>query len=186
MHVRHGHYIGVAPLPGGLANTCLVLPAGRPAPGWRDPASMIGARLAADPVLGPRYVQAEMVQAPTVLGPMAVDACGAGVDGLLLAGDAAGFIDPMTGDGLTFALRGAELAAETTLDVFAGAIAPQDAPRVLHERRERAFRWKWRFNRTLRTLVASPASINRAAMAARILPPVFETMIRYAGDVRRQ
>ena len=34
-----------------------------------------------------------------------------GAPGLLLAGDAAGFIDPMTGDGLRFAVRGGELAA---------------------------------------------------------------------------
>src|SRR4029450_12694412 len=26
MHVRHGHYIGVAPVPGGLTNACLVVP----------------------------------------------------------------------------------------------------------------------------------------------------------------
>ena len=28
MHIRAGHYIGVAPLPGGVANVCLVSPAG--------------------------------------------------------------------------------------------------------------------------------------------------------------
>ena len=33
------------------------------------------------------------------------------ISGLLLAGDAAGFIDPMTGDGLRFAVRGGVLAA---------------------------------------------------------------------------
>ena len=29
MHVRGGHYIGVAPVPGGLANACLVVPEAR-------------------------------------------------------------------------------------------------------------------------------------------------------------
>ena len=42
-----------------------------------------------------------------ILGPLAVDAVAAEMPGLLLAGDAAGFIDPMTGDGLRFAFRGA-------------------------------------------------------------------------------
>jgi len=37
------------------------------------------------------------------------------VPGLLLAGDAAGFIDPITGDGLRFAVCGAELAATVAL-----------------------------------------------------------------------
>ena len=47
-----------------------------------------------------------------MLGPLAVDVPVAGMGGLLLAGDAAGFVDPMTSDGLRFAIRGAELAAE--------------------------------------------------------------------------
>ena len=54
---------------------------------------------------------------------MAVDAQAAGEPGLLLAGDAAGFIDPMTGDGLRFALAGAELAAAVALEVLAGRVA---------------------------------------------------------------
>src|SRR5690606_23058166 len=37
MHVRRGHYIGVAPLPGDVTNACLVVPGPRPIPGWRDP-----------------------------------------------------------------------------------------------------------------------------------------------------
>ncbi len=60
---------------------------------------------------------------PHVLGPMAVDARAVGVPGLLLAGDAAGFIDPMTGDGLRFALAGAAIAARCRLDVLAGRLA---------------------------------------------------------------
>ena len=55
----------------------------------------------------------------TVLGPLAVNARAAGCPGLLLAGDAAGFVDPMTGDGLRFALRGGELAAQAALDELA-------------------------------------------------------------------
>ena len=39
------------------------------------------------------------------LGPLAVESSAAGVPGLLLAGDSAGFIDPMTGDGLRFLLE---------------------------------------------------------------------------------
>jgi hypothetical protein len=36
-------------------------------------------------------------------------------EGLLVAGDAAGFVDPMTGDGLRFAVRGGELVADAAL-----------------------------------------------------------------------
>jgi flavin-dependent dehydrogenase len=51
-------------------------------------------------------------------------------DGYLLVGDAAGFLDPFTGDGIYHALRGAQLAAPVASaalragDLTAGALAP--------------------------------------------------------------
>ena len=182
MHVRHGHYIGVAPLPGGLTNACLVVPhAGGDAP-ISDPARLLRTYLQNDPELSPRFALAKPAGAPTVLGPMAVDAHVAGEPGLLLAGDAAGFIDPMTGDGLRFALAGAELAASVALDVLSGRTPIDRAHVVLADRRHATFNAKWRFNRALRSLVASPRGVSAAAVAARVLPAMFESIIRYAGD----
>jgi flavin-dependent dehydrogenase len=117
-----------------------------------------------------------------MLGPMAVNATAAGEPGLLLAGDAAGFIDPMTGDGMRFAFRGAELVADVAADVFAGKLAIDHAHIDLAKRRHEAFSAKWRFNRTMRSLVASPMSVTAAAGAAKVMPSVFKSMIRYAGD----
>jgi flavin-dependent dehydrogenase len=182
MHVRRGHYIGVAPLAGGIANACLVVPHAT-GEAWRDARAKLLTALAADPELASRFARAQMIDAPTVLGPMAVDAGVPGAPGLLLAGDAAGFIDPMTGDGLTFALRGSVLAAHVALDALQGRVSLECAPERLREQRHRAFVTKWRFNRTLRRLVASPQSVSAAAAAARIFPRAFSTMIRYAGDV---
>jgi menaquinone-9 beta-reductase len=181
MHVRPAHYFGIAPMPGRIANACLVAPLQR-GQTWGDPARVLTCALAADPQLGPRFTRARLTAPPTVLGPMALDASGAGVPGLLLAGDAAGFIDPMTGDGLRLALEGAVLAAHVAADVLAGRVTPTDAPARLLRRRSAAFSSKWRFNRALRRLVASPGAVHGATIAARLLPRVFEAMIRYAGD----
>jgi menaquinone-9 beta-reductase len=117
-----------------------------------------------------------------MLGPMAVDTSAAGEPGLLLAGDAAGFIDPMTGDGLRFALLGAEMAAAIVKEVVAGSLPIDRAHIELADRRRRAFQAKWRFNRALRSLVSSPASVTAAAVTAKVLPSVFARMISYAGD----
>jgi flavin-dependent dehydrogenase len=184
MHIRRGHYVGVAPMPDGRANTCLVLPHARGDSGWRDATDLLTTTLAGDERLAPRFAHARLTQPPVVLGPMAVDVRDAGVPGLLLAGDAAGFIDPMTGDGLTLALRGGELAAETAIGLLSGRVNVDDAPRLLRRRRHDAFARKWRFNRALRQLVAVPATVAGASVAARAFPSVFESMIRYAGDVR--
>jgi flavin-dependent dehydrogenase len=184
MHVRHGHYIGVAPVPGGLANACLVFPHAAGDQPIGAPARVLHRYLHDDPQLAPRFAGAQAVTAPTTLGPMAVEARSAGEPGLLLAGDAAGFIDPMTGDGLHFALRGAELAAEVALDALAGQTPVDRAHLELARKRRAAFGGKWRFNRALRSLVSSPRGVGGAAVAAAIAPSLFESIIRFAGDCR--
>ena len=192
MHVRRGHYIGVAPVPGGLTNACLVV--SNPPPRGRfgetgsgelslaQPAQALHQVLHADPELSARFANARAVGVPVMLGPVAVDASAAGAPGLLLAGDAAGFIDPMTGDGLRFALMGAELAAAVVKEVFEGSLSIDRAHLVLADRRRRAFETKWRFNRALRWLVSSPSSVAAAAATAKVLPSLFSRIIRYAGD----
>jgi len=192
MHVRRGHYIGVAPTPGGLTNACLVVPhspsrgrSGQAGAGelpLAQPLEALNHALQADPELSSRFANATAVGPAVMLGPMAVDASAAGEPGLLLAGDAAGFIDPMTGDGLRFALLGAELAAAVVTEVFAGSLSIDRAHLALADRRQRAFQNKWRFNRTMRSLVASPLSVSAAAAGATVLPSIFSRMIRYAGD----
>ena len=179
MHVRGPHYIGIAPVGGdGCANVCLVTPAGG---GFDDPAALLEARLAADPVLGPRAAAARRIAPAITLGPLAVDCRAAGLPGLLLAGDAAGFVDPMTGDGLRFAMRGAELAADVALEALEHPGI--DAPARLAAARARAFGTKLGVNRVLRRLVASARCVNAMGAAARIAPGLLRGMIRYAGDV---
>jgi flavin-dependent dehydrogenase len=180
MHVRRGRYIGVAPLPGGLANVCLVRPSQPADAALRDPAALLRDELASDARLAERFASARPIAPPVVLGPLAVDPVNASIDGLLLAGDASGFVDPMTGDGLRFAIRGAELAAEAAL------AALEHGWSGVHGRlaaaRKKEFARKWRFNRALRALVASPRAIEAAAIGAWLAPAVVRAVIARAGD----
>ena len=114
MHVRPERYIGIAPLPRGMANVCVVLDRRRVLRMERPERVLIDA-VRRDALLADRFADARQVSDTSVLGPLAVDCDAAGCAGLLLAGDAAGFIDPMTGDGLRFAIRGGELAAHAAL-----------------------------------------------------------------------
>jgi flavin-dependent dehydrogenase len=180
MHVRRGRYIGVAPLPGGMTNVCLVRTI-YPKP---DPffATLLVDELARDPWLRDRFADARLARPPTVLGPLAVDVTSDTVAGLLLAGDAAGFIDPMTGDGLRFAIRGGVLAAAAALEALThGWNGVHDRLAVA---RRREFAAKWRFNRALRFVVARPSIVHGSALAARVLPGVLRRVISTAGDCR--
>jgi flavin-dependent dehydrogenase len=179
MHIRERSYLGVAPVPDGLANACLVLESPRD---LFDPADRLDTAVQTDPASADRFAAARRCGPVTVLGPLAVEARAAGAAGLLLAGDAAGFIDPMTGDGLRFALAGAELAARAAGDYFDGRV---ESPHLaLTAWRRDLFGVKWRFNRGLRALVAVPAAVRAAAVGARVLPSFVRMAIAYAGDVR--
>lgn len=178
MHVRRGCYIGVAPVPSGLANICYV---SENTSGFGDPAGALWAAIRGDRDLEARCAAARMVGPPTSMGPLAVEAAGCGVPGLLLAGDAAGFIDPMTGDGLRFAIEGGELAARAALAALADGHA---AHRRLAVMRRRAFARKHRFNRALRSLVAAPSAVVAASAAARVAPWAIRRVVDMAGDVQ--
>jgi flavin-dependent dehydrogenase len=179
MHVRRGCYIGGAPIPGGLTNACVVSANLR---ALARPEALLDDTLRTDPLLRDRFARAHRVSRPQCLGPLAVESAAPGLPGLLLAGDAAGFIDPMTGDGLRFALRGAELAAEEALRALEHGGA--DAHIRLAAARRRGFANKLRFNRALRVLVDSPVAVRAAAVSARLAPSWLLHAIRYAGDLR--
>jgi flavin-dependent dehydrogenase len=117
-----------------------------------------------------------------VLGPLAVETTGAGLPGLLLAGDAAGFIDPMTGDGLRIAMRGGELAAAAALEALSASERTFD-PWELAVRRSRELGAKLRVNRALRALVGVPAGVSAAALIGTAMPSLLQRLIGYAGDV---
>lgn len=196
MHVRQDGYVGVAPLPGGIANVCVVrqlkerrgasLAEAIGVDGTRSAPRLLQARvideaIGRDEQLRDRFSRATRISDVTVLGPLAVDAQGSGCPGLLLAGDAAGFVDPMTGDGLRFALRGGVLAAESALrELETGQVQHL----ALQAARQREFSRKWLVNRALRALVASPRGVALAARVSAHWPGPVRSLIAIAGDVR--
>ena len=99
---------------------------------------------------------------------------------MLFAGDAAGFIDPMTGDGLRFAVRGGDLAAHAALEALAEGWQGVHARLAGNRRRE--FSAKWRFNRALRATVASPVAVRAGALTASLWPSLLQRIIGAAGD----
>jgi geranylgeranyl reductase family protein len=180
MHLRPDGYIGVAPLPGAVTNVSVVRDAATLSVSQGDRQSFVREALAVDPELRERFAHATQVSRVSVLGPLAVDSRQSGCAGLLLAGDAAGFVDPMTGDGLRFALRGGELAAQAALEELDSG-APAFAK--LHASRAREFTSKWRINRALRSIVGSPRALDLAAMISRHWSKPVEYLIGVAGDV---
>ena len=111
MHTGAGLYCGLAPVGSGLVNVGLVgaiegKPTGEPAERYFE------RRLADLPGVARALGQAQRVTPVRGIGPLARRVRRVAGPGYLLVGDAAGFLDPFTGEGIYRALRGAELAAE--------------------------------------------------------------------------
>lgn len=178
MHVRRDAYVGIAPMDDAIANVCVVT---GPRPNGRGPVEIMTRAIDAAS-LSSRFHKARFLGAPKVLGPLAADVSSPGVEGLLVAGDAAGFVDPMTGDGLCLAMRGAVLAAEEALRSFETSDFA-GAPARLGEARRQALGSKLRFNRAVRRISSMPAAITAASCGALLMPAVLARAVRYAGDV---
>jgi flavin-dependent dehydrogenase len=178
MHVRAGHYVGLAPLGGGLTNICVVT-AQRSAGG--TPEEVIRRVLDGDSRLRERTAGLRLAGAPRVLGPLAVECKAPGVPGLLLAGDAAGFVDPMTGDGTHLAIRGGLLAAASALQALEDGDLNAAVGRLASSR-SAELGSKLRFNRWMRRLSSSAAALELATVGARLAPTAVRRIVAFAGD----
>ncbi|MGE3886168.1 MAG: NAD(P)/FAD-dependent oxidoreductase [Vicinamibacterales bacterium] len=182
MHVRQGHYLGVSHTLDGRTNACLVREFAPGRGSWPGPDHLLREAIDGDVVLGPRFRRARRVTRTQVLGPLAVEAARPACPGLWLVGDAAGFIDPMTGDGIHLALKGAEVAAAVAGALIEGGLDASEAHRHYARALGHKLDTKRRFNRVLRRLVASPRTVAAAARLASIAPAAFALAIRHAGD----
>ena len=119
-----------------LVNLSLVVPAAEAVRRKGDLAGYFDQTARAVPGLAERLSGARRVQPIRALGPLAYRVAPPRHDGVLLVGDAFGFLDPFTGEGVYAALRSAELAAAVAGaalradDVSARVLRPAHARRT--------------------------------------------------------
>jgi flavin-dependent dehydrogenase len=80
-------------------------------------------------------------------------------DGILMTGDAAGFVDPFAGDGVSLALRSGTLAAECLIPFFAGRISLPQAAHNYRSAYERRLTPVFRTASKIRRVLSLPQSL---------------------------
>ncbi len=178
-----GWYVGIAALDGAVVNVAMVVPLADGPAIARDRESYFLRRLASLPDLGRRIAGAEFVRPILVAGPFARSARDVVADGALLVGDAAGFFDPFTGEGVFAALRGGALAAEAVAEALAGGGAAARARLAPYARaRRRAFRDKWMLEHLVGLAATRPAVMRRFTHRLGARPGVADLWVGAAGD----
>ena len=152
MHVGRGTYCGLAPVGGGLVVAGLVVPMGAKPPG-ESAERHFERGLAGLPGVAALLEGALRVGPVRGIGPLARRVRRAAGPGCLLVGDAAGFVDPFTGEGVYRALRGAEIAAEA---VECALRRPDGVPVGYAQARRATFADKERLVKLIQLSIGSP------------------------------
>ncbi len=183
MHVGLAGYCGVAPLDRDTANVAMVIRpdhapaiAGRPDGYFREALSSFGD-------LGPRTARGRIVRRVLTIGPLSYQARAMAGDGVLLVGDAGGYYDPFTGQGVYKALRGAQLAAPVILDALASGdvsrarLAPYEHAHTREFRGGHAVEW------LIQRFLGRPALLERAVRLLGQRGGMADTLVGVTGDV---
>jgi flavin-dependent dehydrogenase len=173
MHVGRGWYVGLAPTGGGELNVGMALPldeAGRS----RD---RFAAAIAALPVVAERLRGTQRLSPIRGAAPIGHRVSRAAGPGWLLVGDAAGFVDPFTGEGIHRALRSARAAVDAIL-------AGGDVEAAYRAERRRAFAAKSALSWLVQGFLAVPWLIEHAVERLEDRPRAALRLGSALGDCR--
>jgi flavin-dependent dehydrogenase len=164
-----------------VANVAMVLDEAELAAARGDLGAFFTRALGRWPEIQERLSRARALGPPRATGPLAVAARRVSAPGVILVGDAAGFFDPFTGEGITLALRSAELMAPVAdLALTSGRL--DDLSRYDRER-DAATRDKFLVNRLIQRLLAWPALASQVARRLRRRPALADRLVGIAGDL---
>ena len=152
MHVGRGYYVGLAPTPGGELNVGMALAMADRGRGARQ---HFEAAIAGLPVVARHLSQSRRLTPIRGAAPIGHRVSAPAGPGWLLVGDAAGFLDPFTGEGIHRALRSARAAADAIL-------AGGDVAAAYRAERRRAFAAKVALSWLVQGFLAAPPLLEYA------------------------
>ena len=175
-------YAILNPLAPDRVNLSLVVPLAHAVP-WRSRLEdFFAARVKHLPHLARRLAGARRVAPLQSMGPLAYRVTPPREGGVLFVGDAAGFYDPFTGEGIFTALRSAELAADTLVAALRAGDVSAAALAAYGRARRAAFADKERVTRALQALIGRRRLANLAARCLAARPRVLDALLGVIGD----
>jgi 2-polyprenyl-6-methoxyphenol hydroxylase-like FAD-dependent oxidoreductase len=177
MYVGSGAYFAINPLDAGRANVMVVVPdhllaqwSGAVDDGVRGCAAELGRGIRS-------FEGTERIGPRASIGPLAFDVLSATSPGALLVGDASGFLNPFTGQGVFLALRTARAAAEALALAFADPERETSAFARFAAARAGDLRSRKRLSALTNVLIDVPLLARRAAGRLARFPEIGEALL---------
>jgi flavin-dependent dehydrogenase len=165
-----GGYCGVTPVDGNSVNACAMVRA--------DVARSLEEVFAQEPELRRRSQSWRALFPDVTTSPLYFREPETEANGMMLAGDAAGFIDPFAGDGISLALQSGVLAAKTILPFLAGKCSWEQTLDEYRTSYHRRFVPAFRNAARLRTAFAGPRWARTTAFALASMPGVGRMLMK--------
>ncbi|HEX3586661.1 MAG TPA: NAD(P)/FAD-dependent oxidoreductase [Candidatus Angelobacter sp.] len=165
-----GGYCGVTPVSTNAVNACAMVRS--------EVAHMLEEVFAKEPRLWQRSRAWQPLFPTVTTSPLYFRAPETECDGMLLAGDSAGFIDPFAGDGISLALQSGTLAAESIIPFLRGSCSLEQAHRQYHAAYRKRFTPAFRNAARLRAALAAPKWFRNTALAFAAIPGVGKMLVR--------
>ncbi len=188
LHIFPGGYCGMSEVEDGSANVCLLV------------RQEVFQRAAGDPPAIDRFIT-WMGQQNPVLGTWLKEAVpvedewlsvsqiplmnkGAVQDDILFAGDAAGMIAPLAGDGMAMALHGGKLAAESIARWLSNEMTAEQMLRDYDRTWQRTFAMRLRLGRALQAVMLRPSLLIPGLRLMNRLPMLGDFIVTQTRDLK--
>jgi len=166
-----GGYCGVQPVARGRVNACAMVRA--------DVASTLDEVFEQHGALRKRSRSWKLLIDPVSTSPLIFREPQPEREGILLAGDAAGFVDPFAGDGISLALRSGAMAAKCLTPFFAGETSLGQAIQQYRSAYQRSLLPVFRTSSQLRRLLTLPRPARRPLLLVlEKSPKIAEYLVR--------
>jgi flavin-dependent dehydrogenase len=165
-----GGYCGVTPVGPDSVNACAMVRA--------DAAHTLEDVFVKEPRLFQRSRAWQPLFPPVTTSPLYFREPETESDGVFLAGDAAGFIDPFAGDGISLALQSGTLAAQSIVPFLRGSCFLEQAHQQYQAAYRKRFAPAFRNAARLRGALAAPKWIRSAALTFAAMPGVGKMLVR--------
>ncbi len=184
MHVSRPGYTGISSVGNGRANVVLVVEGSAFSDGKTEKPETFYHR-----VLMQNRRRSKMLESGERVEPVrSVESLAFAVKpvpcgGLLLVGDATGFIDPFTGEGIYLSLRSSQLAGEVIHAGFKSLNFSRNFLSDYDQRRQQEFGGKFLLSRVLQWLIYNRPFCNRVMKSLSTNRILAETLVGVIGDI---